>query len=282
MEPPIEADLAAEPEATLRVAVTKLSGEPMVEVRLPRSSTVADLQQQIFEHAGLDKSLGLQLVHGDGIMDLDSELTGLGFQPGILAEVFALVNERPTFDIHVLANNHRDGAVGRYFHFHRESVSSLEWRGILRGDLKNQRSGERGKVVLWGQPNGGSRGDAHGRFDPGGRVGQFQFQVGDMLRFTQRPKSCDVIHVLADDHAHGPSVRGKYFHFQRSNVPWLEHDMTLTGHLVNQRTGDKGLAILWGKPNRGSAGNAHGRFDPLPQARPTQFRVGDELQFESC
>lgn len=276
-------DLAPEQvKYPLAVWVSTLSGESLAKVDMTCSSTGRDLVQRIIAVAGIESSLGLDLVHGGKTIDLDSSLAELGFQSSSPNRVTALFNESPTFEFEVLANDHVHGPRerGMYFHFAREAIAGLEPKATLRGSLVNTRTGESGEAVLWGNANGGSFGDAHGRFDPFSERRSGQFHVGDVLRFSRKRKSSHKIRVLADDHAHGPAERGKYFHFSRDDVEALGHEHFLLGQITNARSGERCRAILWGRANGGSEGDAHGRFDPPSRTRIGQFQRGDELHFE--
>ena len=82
----------------------------------------------------------------------------------------------------VLSTDHRSGTAGQYFNFKRQSISGLTVYGEMKIDAYNSRTGECGQVVLWGRPNGGSEGDAHGRFNSkpvAPKAGQWR--VGDMV-----------------------------------------------------------------------------------------------------
>jgi len=270
-------------ETPFVISVSKLSGESLAELELDGSSTVRDLKQEVMEATGINRSFGVQLVHGEKVLTaLDDSLAQLGFEPGVLAHVSAVVDECPTFEFKVLADGHKHGPreKGMYFHFAREAVVGLDEKATMKGSLVNSRTGEKGAVVLWGNANGGSSGDAHGRFDPLSARRFGQFQVGDVLRFTRRRKSSHEITVLADDHAHGPAETGMYFHFSRADVEVLGKSQSLQGKVTNDRTGESGEAILWARANGGSEGDAHGRFHPPSKRRVGQFQRGDVLQFE--
>ena len=78
--------------------------------------------------------------------------------------------------------DHLSGLVGEYFNFMRQSIPRLEVGGTLYLRGTNIRTGVSGEVVVWGATNGGTLGDAHGRFNmnpvdpsPG------QWMTGDVL-----------------------------------------------------------------------------------------------------
>eukprot|EP00927_Polykrikos_kofoidii_P056084 TRINITY_DN50269_c0_g1_i1.p1 TRINITY_DN50269_c0_g1~~TRINITY_DN50269_c0_g1_i1.p1 ORF type:complete len:208 (+),score=32.93 TRINITY_DN50269_c0_g1_i1:81-704(+) len=177
-----------ESEFLLDIVVSKLSGEPLANVESFGSSTVWDLTQLISEVAGIDGGFcGVQLLHGDKTMDLDTSLAEAGFQPGTPVHLIAILDEYPTFEITVLADDHVHGPLEKsmFFHFAREAVVGLEKEGVMLGNLVNSRTGERGDATLWGRANGGSFGDAHGRFGPCSARRFGQFQPGDLLFFTK-------------------------------------------------------------------------------------------------
>ena len=75
--------------------------------------------------------------------------------------------------------DHMSERVGMYFNFYRSEIG-LGIDAVERFVVVNVRTGWIGRVVVWGYQNGGSTGDAHGRYDSGFR--QYQFRVGDVLK----------------------------------------------------------------------------------------------------
>ena len=72
--------------------------------------------------------------------------------------------------------------IGQYFNFDRTKIRNLGVGQELKFLAYNTRTSLVGEVVVWGQANGGSLGDAHGRFNnrnvapkPG------QWKTGDKL-----------------------------------------------------------------------------------------------------
>jgi len=165
----------------------------------------------------------------------------------------------------------------------------------INGELKfiagNLRTGFFGEVVVWGSPNGGSSGDAHGRFNAKPvAAAAGQWNAGDMLvpldgHFCGEDENegqliqewyCCHVPILSVDHNDGSN--GVYFNFKRS----LMHGLTINGELKfiagNLRTGFFGEVVVWGSPNGGSSGDAHGRFNAKPVAAAAgQWKAGDML-----
>eukprot|EP00658_Telonema_sp_P-2_P067652 TRINITY_DN56584_c0_g1_i2.p1 TRINITY_DN56584_c0_g1~~TRINITY_DN56584_c0_g1_i2.p1 ORF type:complete len:321 (+),score=84.57 TRINITY_DN56584_c0_g1_i2:108-1070(+) len=94
------------------------------------------------------------------------------------------------------------------------------------------------------------------------------------------PNMPGVLRVLAIDSVHGEADRGRYFHFERLDVPELVAGAEIRVMVVNTRTGNKGLAVLNGWPNGGTVGDAHGCFYPASTAHAGQHEVGDTLTYE--
>jgi hypothetical protein len=88
------------------------------------------------------------------------------------------------------------------------------------------------------------------------------------------------IQVLSVDHASG--LTGQYFNFMRSSIGLkFRESRTMTVTVTSNSGGDSqmtGEIIVWGNPNGGSHGDAHGRFTshPIKPAK-GQFHVGDVL-----
>lgn len=77
--------------------------------------------------------------------------------------------------ISVLSTDHADGTYGKFFNFSVDQVDRLlrntAWTNKRFKALGN---GRIGTVVLWRTPNGGSRGNGHGRWDSSPRPGQWR------------------------------------------------------------------------------------------------------------
>merc|ERR1712228_963769 len=95
------------------------------------------------------------------------------------------VIEAPAPSLHVitvLAIDHAHGANvnGKYFHFDKKDIDSYLLRPLKdneRFKIRVKRTNYVGSVIMWPQGNGGSRGNAHGRFDKdpiGAGIGYFK------------------------------------------------------------------------------------------------------------
>lgn len=89
----------------------------------------------------------------------------------LLETVAQLQSELDTMQalIPVLSNDHSSGRVGVYFNFHAAAVDGFLERDNWTNEvflIRQLRTGAEGNAVLWRQPNGGSLGDSHGRWDP--------------------------------------------------------------------------------------------------------------------
>merc|ERR1719447_406030 len=67
--------------------------------------------------------------------------------------------------IPILSVDHKSGRSGLYFNFNRHQIKGLYPGKTFKFFAFNTRTNQAGRVVVWGQSNGGSIGDAHGRFD---------------------------------------------------------------------------------------------------------------------
>jgi len=91
------------------------------------------------------------------------------------------------------------------------------------------------------------------------------------------------VEITSVDHKFGSSYLGQYFNFNRQAVSGLSVGATLKFKAFNPRTGDYGEVVVWGTPNGGSTGNAHGRFNNGPlAAKPGQWKTGDRLVPVAC
>jgi len=103
-------------------------------------------------------------------------------------------------------------------------------------------------------------------------------RLGDILNAPPQPHA--YITVLSIDHISGKV--GQYFNFDIAaanaalGAP-LQHNTV--HHIRNMRTGQAGLARFWTTANGGSKGDGHGRWEPLEDAAPGQWQIGDKIQF---
>eukprot|EP01050_Picozoa_sp_SAG11_P001974 SAG11_NODE_94_length_17057_cov_255.471754_7_plen_389_part_00 len=200
------------------------------------------------------------------------------------------------------------GLEGQYFNFDRTAVVGLQEGGeqTLTVTVSPSGGGDEvtGEIVVWGNPNGGSTGDAHGRFN-GNPVAPApgQFSVGDVLRNScLEPDGCANSPCAADPHSHCASDHGSfscpcfatysrsvievtsvdhssgavgmYFNFDGAAID-LERGETMYMQLRNVRTGEIGEVVVWGV-DEGSTGDSHGRFtgNPIDPAE-AQWEAGD-------
>ncbi len=87
-------------------------------------------------------------------------------------------------------------------------------------------------------------------------------------------------YVRSNDHSSG--ITGQYFHFNISDVNFalgrnLKSNERLA--LTNMRTGETGIAVLWTRPNGGTFGDGHGRWDS--GAAPGQWQLDDAVKLLS-
>eukprot|EP00656_Telonema_subtile_P012016 TRINITY_DN16023_c0_g1_i1.p1 TRINITY_DN16023_c0_g1~~TRINITY_DN16023_c0_g1_i1.p1 ORF type:complete len:2166 (+),score=542.92 TRINITY_DN16023_c0_g1_i1:101-6598(+) len=107
-----------------------------------------------------------------------------------------------------------------------------------------------------------------------------QWLANKVAGSSSAPSMPGVLRVLSIDSPVGEAEYGKYFHFERIDVPELPPGGEIKVMLVNTRTGKKGLAMLYGYSNGGSVGDAYGRFHPVQSAHAKQHEVGDTLTYE--
>jgi hypothetical protein len=106
----------------------------------------------------------------------------------------------------VQSNDHAFGPnyLGQYFNYYNADVSfALGGKSVASWKnghylVKNLRTGKTATVVMWSTPNGGSKGEGHGRYTSGASKGQWQ--TGDRVVFvttaapthspTPSPTSC--------------------------------------------------------------------------------------------
>eukprot|EP00039_Didymoeca_costata_P011274 m.157477 g.157477 ORF g.157477 m.157477 type:complete len:989 (+) comp15119_c0_seq1:1560-4526(+) len=80
---------------------------------------------------------------------------------------------------------------GHYFHFFQADAARLLPYSLQTGEyvwIKNHRSGRTGIARFWMYANGGSIGDAHGRFNPTSARRNGDFAVGDRIEFLPYQK----------------------------------------------------------------------------------------------
>merc|ERR1719411_1893645 len=175
--------------------------------------------------------------------------------------------------VDVLSVDHKEKAKGTYFNFDKKQLDAIlgttSWsgdklkasNGRLRLVVSNGRfwvSRQFGEeVVVWREANGGSKGDAHGRWDVDPKAGQFQ--VGQKVTFTDctAAKLC-TLQVLS---THGPEGgEGKYFNFDKSALDAILGRSDWDNEELEVGSGK--TVQVW-RTKKGSKGDAHGRYDPF-------------------
>merc|ERR1712190_512042 len=81
--------------------------------------------------------------------------------------------------VEVLSVDHASGVEGKYFNFDKKELDAI----LGRSDWSNERLkvGNKKVVAVWRNPNGGSKGDAHGRYDPKLWAQKNDWSVGDKV-----------------------------------------------------------------------------------------------------
>jgi len=91
-----------------------------------------------------------------------------------------------TCTIDVLSTNHVDTNGGKYFNFKKEQLDAI--LGTTSWSGNKLKVGNDKTVIVWRGPNGGSKGDAHGRYDPFGTAKDGDWAVGDKITFVDCQK----------------------------------------------------------------------------------------------
>merc|ERR1712048_379866 len=83
-------------------------------------------------------------------------------------------------DLNVLSVDHKWADEGTYFNFDKKELDEI----LGRTDWSNERLeiGNGMKLVVWRNPNGGSKGDAHGRKDPYQTAKANDWSIGDKIK----------------------------------------------------------------------------------------------------
>jgi len=72
----------------------------------------------------------------------------------------------------VLSVDHKSGVDGKYFNFAKKDLDKILGRTNWSSDRLKVSNGK--EVVVWRNPNGGSKGDAHGRWNKDSKPNQFK------------------------------------------------------------------------------------------------------------
>jgi len=87
--------------------------------------------------------------------------------------------------IDVLSTDHRHTNGGKYFNFDITALDAILGRTTWHGE--KLKVGNDKTVIVWRNPNGGSKGDAHGRYDPFSTAKDGDWAVGDQITFADCP-----------------------------------------------------------------------------------------------
>merc|ERR1712154_705235 len=88
--------------------------------------------------------------------------------------------QKKSCSVNVLSIDHKSGTKGKYFNFDMKALDAILGRKDWSGDRLEVSNGK--KVVVWRNPNGGSKGDAHGRWDKSAKKNDWS--VGDKITFS--------------------------------------------------------------------------------------------------
>jgi hypothetical protein len=94
-----------------------------------------------------------------------------------------------------LSVDHASGAgnYGVYFNFWNSEVDAMVGNTSWSGSnfyVINTRTNYKGRVILWRNPNGGTVGDGHGRFDGDPNPSGYKWEVGDGMHFSDYKTEC--------------------------------------------------------------------------------------------
>eukprot|EP00111_Clytia_hemisphaerica_P009990 TCONS_00029229-protein len=187
--------------------------------------------------------------------------------------------------IPVLSSDHKGGksVIGKYFNIERKRIRGLRYRGVKRFVAYNFRLGLIGEVVVWGNKNGGSKGDAHGRFSNRGNVtarpGQWQPMDCSICANLHNSNSSCSIDVLGTAHGRASYSDGRFFNFNRAQVTGLGRDGRIQFLAYNPRNSLLGYVYVYGRASGGGIGDAHGWFNSHGGIGRTrgQWQVGDKM-----
>lgn len=123
--------------------------------------------------------------------------------------------------IRVLSIDHTQGNDGKYFHFDRSQLGILETDKVKTFKARNSRTGQHDDVIVWSSKDGGSAGDAHGRFNRSSEPGQWK--VGDLM-IPDNEALC-----IAPEHITGGSCQRNYIKIGCFDRKWeREWDLLIT------------------------------------------------------
>lgn len=102
-----------------------------------------------------------------------------------------------------------------------------------------------------------------------------------LKKLTQGTCTPASVLVLSNDHVSGEQSRGTYFNFDVAAASKAYGEKIRYNHkylMKNKRTGKTAMAVLWTKPNGGSVGDGHGRWDD-GSAQRNDFQERDCVEF---
>ncbi|MEM8774743.1 MAG: hypothetical protein AAGF53_06890 [Pseudomonadota bacterium] len=83
-------------------------------------------------------------------------------------QVSEIIDSFPIRAVNILSNDHKSGKTGEFFNFQAAEMDAaagrVDWHCLTLTSL-NSRTGYLGTVIAWRANNGGSNGDAHGRYE---------------------------------------------------------------------------------------------------------------------
>merc|ERR1712190_527558 len=177
--------------------------------------------------------------------------------------------------VDVLSIDHKKGVKGMYFNFDKKQLDAIlgttSWSGYK---LKVSNGKE---VAVWRKANGGSKGDAHGRWDVDPKANQFW--IGQKVTFADCtvPKVC-TLQVLSVDHKRYGD--GMYFHFDKSALDAILGRSSW--HNEKLEIGNGKTVQVWRTQGGGSEGDAHGRYEPFENKESSDWSIGDKITFADC
>jgi len=176
--------------------------------------------------------------------------------------------------LNILSTDHKNTNGGRYFNFDITALDTV----LGRSDWHNEKLviGNGRTVVVWRNPNGGSKGDGHGRYEPYSTTKDGDWAVGDKVTFVDC-RTC-TLNVLSTDHKN--TNRGRYFNFDTTALDAILGRTTWHGEKL--KVGNDKTVVVWRNPNGGSKGDGHGRYDPYSTTKDGDWAVGDQITFADC
>merc|ERR1711972_703778 len=178
--------------------------------------------------------------------------------------------KKQSCSVQVLSNDHGSGIEGKYFNFDKKQLDAI----LGRTDWSNERlKVSNGKeVIVWRNPNGGSKGDAHGRWVVHPKANQFW--VGQKVTFADctAPKYCFLtVQGKWDD-------EGKFFKFNKLALDAILGREDWSNERLEVGNGKE--IVAWRYPS-----GAHGRYASGAhgeEAKGNDWAAGDQITFVDC